>query len=148
MIGTSKVVVVMPAYNAEETLRQTVLEIDRSVVDRIQLPVRPCRDCHPLDRMRVRFALNPHGLCDWMFGKNLERQFGHHAESAHAADEELRDVKTGRVLDDFAAGPDLLSIAADEVDSQYEIADASVAKSAWPGESRGNRAANRGSSVD
>ena len=37
MIGTSKVVVVMPAYNAEETLRQTVLEIDRSVVDRIIL---------------------------------------------------------------------------------------------------------------
>lgn len=37
MIGTSKVVVVMPAYNAEETLRQTVNEIDRTIVDRIIL---------------------------------------------------------------------------------------------------------------
>lgn len=37
MIGESKVVVVMPAYNAEETLRQTVSEIDRNIVDRIIL---------------------------------------------------------------------------------------------------------------
>lgn len=37
MIGTDKVIVVMPAYNAEKTLRQTVEAIDRSVVDEIIL---------------------------------------------------------------------------------------------------------------
>ena len=37
MIDGSRVVVVMPAYNAEETLRQTVAEIDRDVVDSIIL---------------------------------------------------------------------------------------------------------------
>jgi glycosyltransferase involved in cell wall biosynthesis len=37
VIGDANVVVVMPAYNAEETLRQTVAEIDRRIVDRIIL---------------------------------------------------------------------------------------------------------------
>lgn len=37
MIGSSKVVVVMPAYNAQDTLRQTVADIDRTLVDRIIL---------------------------------------------------------------------------------------------------------------
>ena len=37
MIQGRKVVVVMPAYNAEKTLRQTVAEIDREVVDEIVL---------------------------------------------------------------------------------------------------------------
>ena len=37
MIGTQKVVVVMPAYNAERTLQKTVAEIDRSIVDEIVL---------------------------------------------------------------------------------------------------------------
>src|SRR5262245_5502636 len=37
MIVGKKVVVVMPAYNAEKTLPQTVVEIDRSVVDEIVL---------------------------------------------------------------------------------------------------------------
>jgi glycosyltransferase involved in cell wall biosynthesis len=35
MIGNDKVVVVMPAYNAEKTLRRTVEAIDRQVVDAI-----------------------------------------------------------------------------------------------------------------
>ncbi len=37
MIGTSKVVVVMPAYNAEKTLRKTVANIDRNIADCIIL---------------------------------------------------------------------------------------------------------------
>ena len=37
MIGKRRVVVVMPAYNAERTLRRTVAEIDRSVVDDVVL---------------------------------------------------------------------------------------------------------------
>jgi len=37
VIQGRKVVVVMPAYNAEKTLRQTVVEIDRDVVDEIVL---------------------------------------------------------------------------------------------------------------
>ncbi len=37
MILGKKVVVVMPAYNAEKTLHQTLLEIDRSIVDEIVL---------------------------------------------------------------------------------------------------------------
>jgi glycosyltransferase involved in cell wall biosynthesis len=37
MIGANKVVVVMPAYNAVATLRKTVADIDRSVVDEIIL---------------------------------------------------------------------------------------------------------------
>jgi glycosyltransferase involved in cell wall biosynthesis len=35
MISGKKVVVVMPAYNAEKTIEQTVAEIDRSIVDEI-----------------------------------------------------------------------------------------------------------------
>ena len=35
MISGKKVIVVMPAYNAELTLRQTYAEIDRSVVDEV-----------------------------------------------------------------------------------------------------------------
>lgn len=37
MIKNKKVVVVMPAYNAEKTLRKTIQEIDRQVVDEIVL---------------------------------------------------------------------------------------------------------------
>ncbi len=37
MINGKKIVVVLPAYNAEQTLEQTVSEIDRSVVDEIIL---------------------------------------------------------------------------------------------------------------
>jgi glycosyltransferase involved in cell wall biosynthesis len=37
VLGGKRIVVVMPAYNAERTLRQTVAEIDRSVVDDIVL---------------------------------------------------------------------------------------------------------------
>ena len=37
MLGQDKVIVVMPAYNAEQTLRQTVEEIDRTVADEIIL---------------------------------------------------------------------------------------------------------------
>jgi glycosyltransferase involved in cell wall biosynthesis len=37
MIGNSKVVVVMPAYNAEKTLRKTVNDIDRNIADCIIL---------------------------------------------------------------------------------------------------------------
>lgn len=35
MINDKKVIVVMPAYNAAKTLRKTVDEIDRSIVDKI-----------------------------------------------------------------------------------------------------------------
>ena len=35
MLGDRRVVVVMPAYNARSTLRRTVAEIDRSIVDEI-----------------------------------------------------------------------------------------------------------------
>jgi glycosyltransferase involved in cell wall biosynthesis len=44
MIGGSRVCVVMPAYNAEATLRQTVAEIDRSVVDDVILVDDASRD--------------------------------------------------------------------------------------------------------
>ena len=37
MIGSDKVTVVMPAYNAEQTLKRTVEALDRSVVDDIIL---------------------------------------------------------------------------------------------------------------
>lgn len=37
MIGNSKVVVVMPAYSAEKTLRKTVADIDRDIADCIIL---------------------------------------------------------------------------------------------------------------
>jgi glycosyltransferase involved in cell wall biosynthesis len=37
MMQGRKIVVVMPAYNAEKTLRKTVAEIDRSIVDEIIL---------------------------------------------------------------------------------------------------------------
>ncbi len=44
MIGDSKVVVVMPAYNAGSTLRQTVADLDRRIVDRIVLVDDASRD--------------------------------------------------------------------------------------------------------
>ncbi|MCL4351957.1 MAG: glycosyltransferase, partial [Firmicutes bacterium] len=37
MLNGKKVVVVLPAYNAETTLRRTVQEIDRTVVDEVLL---------------------------------------------------------------------------------------------------------------
>src|SRR5512137_564885 len=37
MIGPDKVIVVMPAYNAEQTLARTVAAVDRQVVDEIIL---------------------------------------------------------------------------------------------------------------
>jgi len=37
MVGTNRVVVVMPAYNAERTLERTIAEIDRTLVDDILL---------------------------------------------------------------------------------------------------------------
>ena len=37
MISGKTVTVVLPAYNAAKTLRQTVAEIDRDIVDRIIL---------------------------------------------------------------------------------------------------------------
>jgi glycosyltransferase involved in cell wall biosynthesis len=44
MIGANKVCVVMPAYNAEKTLRRTVAEIDRTVADDIILVDDQSRD--------------------------------------------------------------------------------------------------------
>src|SRR5712692_7662582 len=44
MIGGKRVCVVMPAYNAEKTLRRTVAEIDRAVVDDIVLVDDQSRD--------------------------------------------------------------------------------------------------------
>lgn len=37
MLLGKKIVVILPAYNAERTLRQTVAEIDRTIVDEIIL---------------------------------------------------------------------------------------------------------------
>jgi glycosyltransferase involved in cell wall biosynthesis len=37
MIDGKRICVVMPAYNAEQTLRQTVAEVDRELVDDILL---------------------------------------------------------------------------------------------------------------
>src|SRR5712692_860484 len=37
MLAGKRICVVMPAYNAEKTLRQTVGEIDRSIVDEVIL---------------------------------------------------------------------------------------------------------------
>jgi glycosyltransferase involved in cell wall biosynthesis len=44
MIGSSKVVVVMPAYNAEKTLHRTVAEVPRDLVDEIVLVDDGSRD--------------------------------------------------------------------------------------------------------
>ncbi len=57
MIGKQRVVVVMPAYNAERTLERTVQEIDRTIVDDIVLVDDCSRDrtvevARQLDRKR------------------------------------------------------------------------------------------------
>ena len=44
MINGEKIVVVLPAYNAAKTLRQTYLEIDRSLVDEVILVDDASRD--------------------------------------------------------------------------------------------------------
>src|SRR5580658_827044 len=44
MIGGKRVCVVMPAYNAEKTLRQTYAEVDRTVVDDVILVDDASRD--------------------------------------------------------------------------------------------------------
>jgi glycosyltransferase involved in cell wall biosynthesis len=56
MMQGKKVVVVMPAYNAEKTLRQTVAEINRDVVDEIVL----VDDCSKDQTVRVAKELNLH----------------------------------------------------------------------------------------
>jgi glycosyltransferase involved in cell wall biosynthesis len=56
MIGGQRVCVVMPAYNAGKTLRQTTAEIDRSLVDDIILVDDASRD----DTVRVAHALGLH----------------------------------------------------------------------------------------
>ena len=44
MLQGKKIVVVMPAYNAEKTLRRTVAEISREIVDEVVL-VDDCSCC-------------------------------------------------------------------------------------------------------
>ena len=56
MMQGKKIVVVMPAYNAEKTLRQTVAEIDRSIVDEIVL----VDDCSKDRTIQVAKELNLH----------------------------------------------------------------------------------------
>ena len=56
MIRERKIVVVMPAYNAEKTLRQTVAEIDRNIVDEIVL----VDDCSKDATVRVAQELGLH----------------------------------------------------------------------------------------
>jgi len=61
MIGGKKVCVVMPAYNAEKTLRQTYAEIDTAVVDDIVL-VDDCSRDHTVDVARelgIHYVVHP-----------------------------------------------------------------------------------------
>ncbi|MBS2022233.1 MAG: glycosyltransferase family 2 protein [Deltaproteobacteria bacterium] len=58
MIGGKRVCVVMPAYNAEKTLRQTYAEVDRALVDDVILVDDASRD-HTLELAR---ELNIHAL--------------------------------------------------------------------------------------
>jgi glycosyltransferase involved in cell wall biosynthesis len=56
MMQGKKIVVVMPAYNAEKTLRKTVSEIDRDVVDEVVL----VDDCSKDNTVRVAKELGLH----------------------------------------------------------------------------------------
>src|SRR5260221_12878001 len=56
MIGALRVCVVMPAYNAEKTLRRTVVELDRSVADDVVLVDDHSRD----ETVRVARELGLH----------------------------------------------------------------------------------------
>jgi glycosyltransferase involved in cell wall biosynthesis len=58
MFGNKKVVVVMPAYNAEKTLVKTVGEIDRSIVDEIVL----VDDCSRDNTLQLAQSLGLHTL--------------------------------------------------------------------------------------
>ena len=56
MLAGKKIVVVMPAYNAEKTLTRTVAEVDRSLVDEIVL----VDDCSKDNTVRIAHELGLH----------------------------------------------------------------------------------------
>jgi glycosyltransferase involved in cell wall biosynthesis len=64
MIGGSKIVIVMPAYNAGKTLASTVAEIDRSVVDEIILVDDSSRDntVSEAERLGLKFIRHEKNL--------------------------------------------------------------------------------------
>lgn len=64
MLLGKKVVVILPAYNAEKTLRQTVAEIDRAIVDEVIL----VDDCSSDQTVKVAREL---GLRVYLHQKNL-----------------------------------------------------------------------------
>ena len=55
MIGSKKVVVVMPAYNAEKTLKQTYDEIPFDIVDEVIL-TDDCSKDNTVEECRPRYS--------------------------------------------------------------------------------------------
>ena len=60
MMQGKKIVVVMPAYNAEKTLRKTVAEIDRTIVDEVIL----VDDCSKDKTVMIAKELGLHVVVD------------------------------------------------------------------------------------
>ncbi|MGO9341222.1 MAG: glycosyltransferase family 2 protein [Acidimicrobiales bacterium] len=61
MLGDSRVVVVLPAYNAALTLRRTVAEIDRGIVDEILMVDDASTDSTTEEARRLGLAIEVHG---------------------------------------------------------------------------------------
>ena len=60
MLGNRRVVVVMPAYNAATTLRRTVAEIDRSIIDEILVVDDASTDATIEEARRLGLPIEPH----------------------------------------------------------------------------------------
>jgi glycosyltransferase involved in cell wall biosynthesis len=62
MLGNRRVVVVMPAYNAATTLRRTVAEIDRSIIDEIIVVDDASTDATTDEARRLNLPIELHDL--------------------------------------------------------------------------------------
>ncbi len=114
MIQGMKVVVVMPAYNAEKTLRQTVAEIDRDLVDEIVL----VDDCSKDDTVRVAKEL---GLHIKVHDRN--RGYGGNQKSCYKMALDLGAEFVVMVHPDYQYTPKLIPAMASMLASgQFEIA--------------------------
>lgn len=114
MIQGSKIVVVMPAYNAEKTLRQTVAEIDRNIVDEIVL----VDDCSKDATVQVAHEL---GLHVEVHDKN--RGYGGNQKSCYKKALDLGADITVMVHPDYQYTPKLIPAMASVLTSgEFDIA--------------------------
>lgn len=114
MIQGRKIVVVMPAYNAEKTLRQTVAEIDRNIVDEIVL----VDDCSKDATVRVARELDLH-----IKVHNQNRGYGGNQKSCYSMALALGADIVVMVHPDYQYTPKLIpAMASVLLSEQFDVA--------------------------